>query len=204
MATPEPNASTDERILDVTLELLEAHGMQALTTRAVCEAAGVSAPTLYHHFRDKDGLLAALLRREIERFLHRKKHMRQTSDPGADLRRGWDEWIAFATAHPNLVAMVRHHADAFSQATEESHRLLVERVRRVAAAGRLAGKPEQVARALLAASMGVVDVLLQGADRETFDAVNALVRDALFAAVVLPAEVSGGAARRRTAARHRA
>lgn len=32
------------------------------TTRAVCKAAGVTSPTLYHHFGDKDGLALALVR----------------------------------------------------------------------------------------------------------------------------------------------
>jgi len=49
------------RILEAASELI-AHSPDAdISTRAVGEAAGVTAPTLYHHFGDKEGLLAAVV-----------------------------------------------------------------------------------------------------------------------------------------------
>jgi hypothetical protein len=38
--------STEEQILEAAAEILERDGVAALTTRAVCQAAGVTAPTL--------------------------------------------------------------------------------------------------------------------------------------------------------------
>lgn len=48
-------------------------GQDGLTTRAVCEAAGVRAPTLYHHFGDKGGLERALIQRGMAEFMERKR-----------------------------------------------------------------------------------------------------------------------------------
>ena len=43
-----------------------------MTTRAVCDAANVKAPTLYHHFGDKNGLLDAVVAKGLlEAFLTR-------------------------------------------------------------------------------------------------------------------------------------
>src|SRR5207244_13252187 len=48
------------RILEAASELLARSADADISTRAVCEAAGVTAPTLHHHFGDKEGLRAAV------------------------------------------------------------------------------------------------------------------------------------------------
>jgi AcrR family transcriptional regulator len=52
--------STIKVILDATLQLLEAEGVQRLTTNHIAARAGVSIGTVYQYFRDKDDILAAL------------------------------------------------------------------------------------------------------------------------------------------------
>jgi AcrR family transcriptional regulator len=52
-----------EIILDATLQLLEAHGPEKLTTNLIAARAGVSVGTIYQYFRDKNDLLAALAER---------------------------------------------------------------------------------------------------------------------------------------------
>jgi AcrR family transcriptional regulator len=49
------------RILDAAEELLEVEGMDAVTTRAIAERAGVSAPSLYRFFADRDEIFDRLL-----------------------------------------------------------------------------------------------------------------------------------------------
>ena len=48
---------TRERIVATALELLDEHGMDALTVRALATALDVRAPALYWHVRDKQELL---------------------------------------------------------------------------------------------------------------------------------------------------
>lgn len=49
------------RLLGCALELFAAHGYDAVGVQRVVAAAGVTKPTLYHHFTNKVGLLEALL-----------------------------------------------------------------------------------------------------------------------------------------------
>ena len=48
-------------ILDCALRLFAARGYDAVGVQEICEAAGVTKPTLYHYFGNKRGLLEALV-----------------------------------------------------------------------------------------------------------------------------------------------
>lgn len=56
-------AGLEGRILDAAYKLWSERGEQALTMRAVAEAAGTTTPTLYERFRDKHDLLELLQER---------------------------------------------------------------------------------------------------------------------------------------------
>ncbi len=49
-----------EALVTAAAELIDARGVEALTLRAVAREAGVSAAAPYHHFKDKEALVAAL------------------------------------------------------------------------------------------------------------------------------------------------
>jgi AcrR family transcriptional regulator len=156
--------STQERILLAAIDILEAQGIEGLTTRAVCEATGVTAPTLYHHFTNKEGLVAAVIRHGVHEFLARKRDLPLTDDPVADLRRGWDGWIGFAHARPRLFRLMTQMAGADGAATGEAYAIMQRLVERIAQAGRLETDTETAARAIWAASNGVLMSFLQGGE----------------------------------------
>jgi TetR/AcrR family transcriptional regulator len=54
-------ATSAERILSTALELFAVKGYDATAVREICEAAGITKPTLYHFFGSKDGVLQALV-----------------------------------------------------------------------------------------------------------------------------------------------
>jgi AcrR family transcriptional regulator len=81
-------AKTEDALLRAAESLLEQGGPDAVTTRAVCDAANVGAPTLYHHYGDKNGLLDALVVRGVKTFLKRKQAVPDTADALADLISG--------------------------------------------------------------------------------------------------------------------
>lgn len=58
---------TVERILDAAGALLEESGVDAVTTRAIAERAGITAPSLYRFFADREQVLDALLEQHLER-----------------------------------------------------------------------------------------------------------------------------------------
>lgn len=55
--------ATVEAILEAAFQLLEADGVEALTTNHIAERAGVSIGTLYQYFRGKQAILVALAQR---------------------------------------------------------------------------------------------------------------------------------------------
>ena len=54
-----------ERLLDATADILESQGIRQLNTIALATAAGVTPPTVYRHFANKEEAVAALARRFI-------------------------------------------------------------------------------------------------------------------------------------------
>jgi AcrR family transcriptional regulator len=61
------SADIRERIIDCATDLLGREGYGAMSVSAICKLAEVSAPTIYWHFGNKEGLLAAVLKRSLKR-----------------------------------------------------------------------------------------------------------------------------------------
>jgi AcrR family transcriptional regulator len=53
--------ATRRTILDAAGHLLATVGERGLSIREVCARAGVTAPTIYHHFGDKAALVARIV-----------------------------------------------------------------------------------------------------------------------------------------------
>jgi AcrR family transcriptional regulator len=132
--------STRETLVAAALEVLEQKGEAQFSTRAVCAIANVTAPTLYHHFGNADGLLSAAMAEAFAQFLRSKKAAVQSSDPETALRQGWDDYVRFAAARPRLYAAMlgRVLEGGHIPAAEEGMALLKSRVEAIAAQGRLA------------------------------------------------------------------
>ncbi|MGO8848530.1 TetR/AcrR family transcriptional regulator [Mycobacterium sp.] len=56
---------TVNRILDAAAAIADEHGVEAATTRAIADRAGVAYPSLYRFFSDRDAILGALLERHV-------------------------------------------------------------------------------------------------------------------------------------------
>src|SRR4051794_13819402 len=52
-------------ILDAAAKILDREGYEALTMRAIAEGAAVSPGTIYHHFVDKQHVVAALMEQRL-------------------------------------------------------------------------------------------------------------------------------------------
>ena len=59
-------AETAEAILEGAAQILEANALAGFTTNAVAERAGVSIGTLYQYFADKNAILLALAKQQVE------------------------------------------------------------------------------------------------------------------------------------------
>ena len=77
------------KIISAAIRLLNHGGRDAVTTRAVADAAGVQAPTIYRLFGDKGGLLDAVAEYGFAAYLKGKKVRKLSFDPVENLRAGW-------------------------------------------------------------------------------------------------------------------
>lgn len=184
---------TVERVLEVAAALLRQDGPDALTTRRVCEGAGITAPTLYHHFGDKDGLLRALAQREMTAFLARKRDMAPSDDALADLLRGWDDWIDFARSAPELVAALLRAGEGVGTLRDAAEAIVLSRLQRLPADMPLNLPAKTAAKAMVAGANTVVQLLLERMDPDEFATLNRLMRDAMMRAILAkpPPERSG-------------
>ncbi|MGI5330623.1 TetR/AcrR family transcriptional regulator [Actinomadura nitritigenes] len=188
-----PAQRTRALIIDAAADLLAASASGEFSTREVCDAAGVTAPTLYHHFGDKDGLLREVAADRFSRYLTRKQALETTGDPVEDFRRGWDMHVEFGVANPALYnIMYGRRIEGRTTPADHAHAVLVTMMRDLERAGRLRMPTGTAADMVASAAVGVTLHLIRtraAAD----DHLSALVRDAVTAAVISPPTVPGAA-----------
>lgn len=184
-------SSTKARILEVAAELVANSPDGDVSTRAVCEAAGVGAPALYRHFGDKEGLLSAVVDHGYETYLTAKRNRGLGTDPVQDLRDGWDTHTDFALRNPNLYRLMNSPAMRTPPAAAlESHRILTADLRRAAEQGKLRLAPELAAQMIMSANVGVSLMLVSRPTTFTDETLSRRIRDAVHAVVFTP-EVMG-------------
>lgn len=172
---------TETSILDAAAALLEVHGPDGLTTRAVCEAAGIKSPTLYHYFGDKDGLERALIQRGLADFMQRKRKPPASADPLEHLRAGWDVALEFALKRPALYSLLSRHVQSQPALLADAYALMLARVQRLVDMGRFQGPVDFAARTVWAASQGALSLIQQGVTPKDIVAVSDLLFDAVVA-----------------------
>lgn len=177
---------TRSLIIEATAGLLAQSPNGDVSTRAVCEAAGVQQPVLYRLFGDKDGLLAATVDYVWDQYLAGKRAAEKSEDPLQDLRAGWDSHTAFALAHPNAYKLMFAPAlRSVPEAAEEALRILREVLERLAAQGRLRVTPDVAAHMVMTANTGVALALVTRPSLYPDAGLSVLVRDAIHQAILL-------------------
>ena len=176
---------TRAHIIESAIDLLNNGGRDAVTTRAVADAAGVQVPALYRHFSDKQALLDAVAEHGFRTYLSEKRLPRPGQDPVEDLRRGWDLHVAFGLSHPALYLLMyaEPRAGIKSPAAETSYRMLREHLRQVAAVGRLRLSEERAAELFHASGCGTVLTLLAGTQEDREGRLSEIAREAALAAM---------------------
>jgi AcrR family transcriptional regulator len=99
-----PAAQRREQLLDVTKAIVTERGFAAVSIEAVARGAGITRPVIYGHFRDLQGLLEALLRRESERALRQLQAILPTDltagDPREQLLAALEGYLAAVAEDP--------------------------------------------------------------------------------------------------------
>lgn len=174
-------AAVKDTLLAVAYRVLEEGGTSALTTRRVCEEAGVTMPTLYHHFGNRDGLLAAVHAVALEKFMAKKRALAQTADPIADLRTGCEQVLEFARVHSAVTVAVMARAVELPSMHSAGYALMRHRVERCATSGKLNVPVEQAAEHVWAVVQGLVlSIVASPTDKPPSQQSTRAALDALF------------------------
>jgi AcrR family transcriptional regulator len=137
-------------------QLIQEHGPEALSVRAVADAIGVSTRAVYSTFGSKTGLLDALSERAFHLLAVEISRLPVTDDPSADLvEAALRVFRPMAIGHPALfrLAFLRVVPDlevsAETRATAaRAFDSLCDRFRRLADAGQLGGRDPQACAAV--------------------------------------------------------
>ena len=197
LGAPARRSDLRSKIVDVSARLLQEHGPAAVTTRAVAEAAGVQAPTIYRLFGDNDGLLDAVAEHVMATRVAAKAAVVAAAaaddvDPLEDLRAGWESQVEFGLANPTLFRLLSDPERARrSPAVRSGRRVLASRVHRVARTGRLRVDEEHAVDVIHAAGTGVVQALLQTPPEERDPGLADSVYEAVLRQVLTDAPAPG-------------
>lgn len=182
-------------ILQRAAEVLAQSPNGDISTRAVCDAAGVGQPVLYRLFGDKAGLLAAVADEVWGEYLTAKRAVTPSDDPLEDLRRGWDNHTAFALANPHAYRLLFGTAlSTKPEAAGEAMRLLRAILDRLASSGRLRLDPAEAARVVMAANTGVALALILRPDIYPDLAISVTTREATLVGLLTAGPVADGEA----------
>ncbi len=174
------DTGTRERILLAAARLLAESGGEPVSTRAVCAAAGVGAPTLYHHFGDKNGLFEAVVNYGYDQYLTEKKTVKITDDPVDDLRRGWDVHVDFGLSNPAFYTLMYGQGRKVDT-EDEGYQILLGMLEKVARAGRLRVPVKTAVRMLLAAGTGITLSMIASGEKD--EDLSHRTRDAVLTAI---------------------
>jgi AcrR family transcriptional regulator len=184
------------RIIETAAGLLAQSADVDVSTRAICDAAGVTAPTLYHHFGDKDGLLAAVVDFGWAAFLETKLAVAAVvhDHVGDDIRAGWDNHLEFARENPSFYKLMWSPAVAAnSRAVREAYQMLYDRLELGAGRGQLCMSAEAASRIVLSATTGAALSLISQPDLYGDGTFAAQLREAVIAWITVPQGIPSAA-----------
>jgi AcrR family transcriptional regulator len=95
-----PRQDLRELVLRASVELIDEQGLEALSMREVARRANVSHQAPYHHFADREAILAAICERGFEMLTERIKSARASADGAFDqLEAASVAYVEFACEH---------------------------------------------------------------------------------------------------------
>ena len=112
MPRPRTPLLSRERIRDVALELIDEHGLSALSMRRLADALGVQAASLYTHYATKDDVLDAVANKLIADV--DTSGFSRNARVSLGFEQGWRQGLltwarsyhAALTAHPNAAPII--------------------------------------------------------------------------------------------------
>jgi AcrR family transcriptional regulator len=116
----------EERILQATIDGLTQLDPAALTLQRICRSAGVTAPTVYYHFGNKDGMIAAAIERLAADWVDMMDAaVSREGDLGLTLEQAVAAWEATITAPNRPIAVFAWATLLMAESSEQSRDALI-------------------------------------------------------------------------------
>jgi AcrR family transcriptional regulator len=188
-------AETRDRLLLAAAELMHESGEPTVSTRAVCERAGVEAPTLYHHFGSKQGLIDAVIQHGFNQYVEPEPAEDSALDPIDAIRHGWDRHVRFGLENPRFYALLYGNVERGRPCAITSPALarLTDLLTVAAKAVQLRVAPAEAAAQLLAANVGVTLSLIAQPEDAMELSLSDRVREAALDGVLATSQTASGA-----------
>lgn len=175
-----PGGATRDVILAAAERILARGGEEALSIRELCARVGVTAPTIYHHFGDKSGLVAEVVDACFAEFERAMAAGPVPADPVEALAWAFGRYVAYGAEHPaHYRLLFQRRLATPTPSAIASYGRLERMVEAIAAAGRLRVPVAEAAPAFWAAVHGVTTLVIAGFQPRDAPSV-ARVRDAMI------------------------
>jgi len=182
--------STRDRLLLAAGQLLHEADGGSVSTRAICERAGVQAPTLYHHFGSKQGLLDAVVNYGFTQYVQAPS---TGGDPVDRVRAGWDRHVEYGLENPAFYVLLYGQIEPGvpCNLTSSAEAMLLELFTPLARDGRLRVEAAEAARQFAAANSGVTLSLIAQPEESRDLAMSTQVREAVLAGLLAEPPAGG-------------
>jgi AcrR family transcriptional regulator len=179
--------ATRRSILGAAEALLASRGEEGLSIREVCLRAGVTPPTIYHHFGDKAALVDRVVDDCFSEFDRSYEDRTPPGDPVERLRWAFDRYVEYGCAHPTHYRLMFLRSQGRpTPAGLASYDRLRRMVRAIDEAVRLLAPVEDATAAFWSSVHGVTSLAIAGFLSPQAKAI-ALVRESMIAQLTRPA-----------------
>jgi AcrR family transcriptional regulator len=184
-------------ILAAAESILADDGYERFSMRRLAERCGYTAPTIYHHFGDKLGLVEAVLEARFRDLLRVIRRVPLASDPLETIRARARAFVRFGLRNPihyRVLTAQRGPSPRPLAAAEDALRLLEQPWRQLIEQGRLAEEHLDVAQqSVFALAHGLISLRSSRPDMEwspvlVEESVDALLRGWVASAHAAPPE----------------
>lgn len=142
-----------DRLLEVASDAFAREGVDA-SLEGIAKAAGVGVGTLYRHFPNRDALMEAVYRRNVDQLLADAQELQETKPPVEALGEWMQRFVAYVATKKGLATHLKTVVAADSDLFASSHERLSAAMERLVEAARESGEiradadPMDVLRAL--------------------------------------------------------
>jgi AcrR family transcriptional regulator len=176
-------------ILDASEEMLVSDGYEHFSMRKLAARCGYTAPTIYHYFGDKPGLLDTLVELRMNQLVEEMRSVPVGSDPVVNVRQLFTAFARWGIENPTHYQLLtaRRDPDLAQLPSEQVAREILEGpIVQLAQQGRLAQNFETTRQVFWALLHGSVELHRTRPDVEWSPQLIDVALEALIHGLVLP------------------